>query len=220
MHVVIGGYGRVGRSLAHVLESQGHTVAVIDRSEAAFEEFDEIRGRKLTGEAFDRETLEHAGIKKADVYCAVTSGDNSNFISARIAKEHYGVRTVIARIYEPRRAEIYRDLGIGTCSSVDWSIAQMLAMIETPGLRSGYRYGAGQVEMVDFEAPDHLVGKSAAALDVPGEVRLAVVVRGREAFIPPADYTIERGDRLHVDVAAASAEKLQRIVRGEGEGQR
>lgn len=215
MHVVIGGYGRVGRSLAHALESQGHTVSVVDRSEAAFEEFDEIRGRKLTGEVFDRETLEHAGIKKADAYCAVTSGDNSNFISARIAKEKYGVRIVIARIYEPRRAEIYRDLGISTCSSVDWSIAQFLAMIANPGVRSGYRYGGGEVEMVDFDAAPALVGKGLADIELPGEVRVAAVVRSREAFIPSAGYVVQAGDHLHVDVVTGHVAGLMSRLGGE-----
>jgi len=129
MHIIIAGYGRVGRSLAHQLESRGHTVAIVDRDPAAFEEIDEIRGRKVTGEAFDRETLELAGIKKAGCFCAATSGDNSNFVSARVAKEHYGVPSVIARIYEPRRAVIYRNAGINTISSVDWTTGQFLGLI-------------------------------------------------------------------------------------------
>jgi trk system potassium uptake protein TrkA len=129
MHIVIAGYGRVGRSLAHQLESRGHTVAIVDRNPAAFEEFDEIRGRKVAGEAFDRGTLELAGIKKAACFCAATSGDNSNFVSARVAKEHYGISTVIARIYEPRRAVIYRNVGISTISSVDWTTGQFLGLI-------------------------------------------------------------------------------------------
>lgn len=132
MHIVIAGYGRVGRSLAHQLESLGHTVAIVDRNPAAFEEFDEIKGSKFTGEAFDRRTLEFAGISRADCFCATTSGDNSNFVSARIAKEKLGVPTVIARIYEPRRAVIYRNVGIGTISSVDWTTGQFLGLI--PGV--------------------------------------------------------------------------------------
>jgi len=129
MHVVIAGYGRVGRYLAHELEARGHTVAIVDRNQNAFEEFDEIRGRKIAGEAFDRETLERAGIAKAGCFFATTSGDNTNFVSARIAKERFGVDIVVARIYEPRRANIYRNVGISTISSVDWAIGQFLSMI-------------------------------------------------------------------------------------------
>ena len=132
MHVVIAGYGRVGRSLAHGLESCGHSVSIIDRDPAAFEEFDEIRGSKFAGEAFDRETLRLAGIEKAGCFCATTSGDNTNFVSARVARDRYGVGTVIARIYEPRRAVIYREGGIDTISSVEWSTAQFLDRIKAP----------------------------------------------------------------------------------------
>lgn len=129
MHIVIAGYGRVGRSLAHQLEAAGHTVAIIDRDPAAFDEFDEIRGSKFEGEAFDRRTLEFAGISKADCFCATTGGDNSNFVSARLAKERFAVPTVIARIYGPRRAVIYRNVGISTISSVDWTTGQFLGLI-------------------------------------------------------------------------------------------
>jgi Trk K+ transport system NAD-binding subunit len=129
MHIIIAGYGRVGRSLAHEFETRGHTVAVIDRDPAVFEGFDGVRGRKIAGEAFDRETLERAGIANADCLCATTSGDNSNFVAARVAKDRYGVGIVIARIYEPRRAVIYRDVGIDTISSVEWATGQFLSRI-------------------------------------------------------------------------------------------
>lgn len=129
MHIVIAGYGRVGRSLAHQLEGRGHTVSIIDRNPAAFEEFDGIRGSKFSGEAFDLRTLEFAGIGKADCFCATTSGDNSNFVSARVAKERFSVPTVIARIYGPRRAAIYRDAGIDIISSVAWTTGQFLELI-------------------------------------------------------------------------------------------
>ena len=118
MHVVIGGYGRVGRYLASMLEERGHSVAVIDRSEKAFAApGSDIRGRRIAGEVFDRDTLVKAGIERADAYAAVTSGDNSNIVSARIARERFGVPCVVARIYDPRRAVIYKRFGIPTISS-------------------------------------------------------------------------------------------------------
>ena len=133
MHVIIGGYGRVGRYLAHVLESEGHTVAVIDHNDTVFDDFgDEIAGRKLTGEVFDRETLIKAGIERADAFAAVTAGDNSNIVSARIALERFGVERVVARIFDPRRAAIYERLGIPTISSVRWAAGQLIAMILEP----------------------------------------------------------------------------------------
>lgn len=126
MHIVIAGYGRVGRSIAQEFEERGHTVAVIDRSDAVYEMSDGLKGRKLTGEAFDRETLLRAGIEKAGCFCATTSGDNSNFVSARVARDNFGVQQVLARIKEPRRAEIYRAAGIDTISPVDWATRQFL----------------------------------------------------------------------------------------------
>lgn len=126
MHIVIAGYGRVGRSIAQEFEDRGHTVAVVDRSDSVYEMSDGLRGRKLTGEAFDRETLLRAGIEKAGCFCATTSGDNSNFVSARVARDHFGVQQVLARIKEPRRAEIYRTAGIDTISPVEWATRQFL----------------------------------------------------------------------------------------------
>lgn len=135
MHVVIGGFGRVGRFLAHMLERDGHTVAVIDRNPEVFEEFgEEVKGRKLTGAVFDKATLIKAGIEKADCYAAVTSGDNSNIVSARVAREHFKVPHVVARIFDPRRAVLYERLGIPTISSVQWSSSVLLAMILNPDL--------------------------------------------------------------------------------------
>lgn len=202
MRIIIGGYGRVGRYLAHALEAEGHTVSVIDRDHAAFEEFDEIRGRKLAGEVFDKRTLEQAGIERADCYCAVTSGDNSNFVSARIAKEIYGVPSVIARIYEPRRAAIYRDLGIRTVSSVEWSCTQFLSAIADRGLGTGVGIGGGEVELLELQAPKRMLGKRLAEIELPGQVRVSAVVRGGSAFVPAPGFTVERGDVLHLAVSA------------------
>jgi Trk K+ transport system NAD-binding subunit len=126
MHIVIAGYGRVGRSIAREFEERGHSIAVIDRSDAVYETTDGLKGRKLTGEAFDRETLLRAGIEKAGCFCATTSGDNSNFVSARVARDHFHVPQVLARIKEPRRAEIYRTAGIDTISPVEWATNQFL----------------------------------------------------------------------------------------------
>lgn len=126
MHIIIAGYGRVGRSIAQEFENRGHTVAVIDRTDAVYESTDTLRARKLTGEAFDRQTLLRAGIEKAECFCATTSGDNTNFVSARVARDHFGVPQVLARIKEPRRAEIYRTAGIDTISPVEWATRQFL----------------------------------------------------------------------------------------------
>lgn len=213
LHVVIGGYGRVGRILARMLEYEGHSVAVIDHNRYAFEEAEqEIMGQQFEGEVFDRQTLEDAGIQRADCYAAVTSGDNSNIVSARIAKLYYNVPNVIARIYDPRRAEIYRGLGVSTIASVTWSSARLLDMIAHPELNSAYQFGNGEVEMMEVSAPTALVGRRVAELDVMGEISVASIVRGHAAMVVTPDTTFEKDDRLYVTVARESVGKLEQLL--------
>src|SRR5690606_124971 len=122
MHIVIMGCGRVGSTLAHILEDNGHSIAIIDRDPQAFRRLRAgFRGRRVTGVGFDRDVLIEAGIESASAYVAVSSGDNSNIISARVARETFGVDNVVARIYDPRRAEVYQRLGIPTVATVRWT---------------------------------------------------------------------------------------------------
>jgi trk system potassium uptake protein TrkA len=213
MHIVIGGYGRVGKQMARSLTEHGHTVAVIDHSPASFGASDDVfRGQRLVGEVFDRETLELAGIEKADCFAAVTSGDNSNVVSARIARLRYEVPNVLARIYDPRRAELYRELGIHTISSVEWASAQLLAMIASPELQSGYQFGAGEVELFEVDAPRSLFGARLPAFEIPGEIRVAAVVRDHRAIVPAPGLTVEPGDRLYVSVLHESVSKFESML--------
>jgi trk system potassium uptake protein len=214
LHVVIGGYGRVGRYLARMLEFEGHTVSVIDQNPLVFEcdESEEILGQKFVGMVFDRDTLEEAGIKEADCFAAVTSGDNSNILAARTAKEYYRVPRVIARIYDPRRAEIYRGLGISTIASVTWTSTRLLDMITHADLHSEYQYGDADVEMMEVELPASLIGKRAGDLIVPGEIAVATIVRAGKGILPEAGTTFEKDDLLYVNVLRESAEKLERLL--------
>jgi trk system potassium uptake protein TrkA len=214
MHVVIGGYGRVGRFLARMLEFEGHTVSVIDQDPLVFEcsEDEDILGQKFIGPVFDRDVLEDAGIRDADCFTAVTSGDNSNIVAARTAKEYFRVPRVIARIYDPRRAEIYRGLGISTIASVSWTSTRLLDMITHPDLHSEYQYGNAEVEMMEVELPAWLDGHSAAELDVPGEVALSAVIRAGQALLPASGFALRKGDVLFVNVLRESAEKLERLL--------
>ncbi len=213
LRVVIGGYGRVGRFLAHILENEGHTVSVIDHNESVLEEIEnDIRGQKFTGEVFDREVLELAGIEHAHVYAAVTSGDNSNVVSARVARDHFKVPNVIARIYDPARAIIYRGLGIRTISSVDWTCEQILGMITHPEARSEYRFGDGAVRMMEIEAPIEFVGRRLAEIEVPNDLRVAALVRDGRASLPGPGYVVEPGDRLFVNVSEAGQRRLDELI--------
>ncbi len=214
LHVVIGGYGRVGRYLARMLEFEGHSVSVIDQDPLVFEceDGDEIMGQKYIGPVFDRDVLEQAGIRDADCFAAVTSGDNSNIVAARTAREHFRVPRVIARIYDPRRAEIYRGLGISTIASVTWTSTRLLDMITHPDLHSEYQYGNAEVEMMEVELPASLAGKTPADLLVPGEVAVSALVRNGQAILPVEGTTFEKGDLLFINVLRESAEKLERLL--------
>jgi len=212
MHVVIGGFGRVGRSLAHRLESDGHSVAVIDRDRRVFDEFGgDLRGRRLSGEVFDRETLIKAGIEKAGAYAAVTSGDNSNVVSARVARERFGVPTVVARIFDPRRATIYRRLGIPTISSVEWASSQLLAMVMEPDMRTDAVYGGGEVVTVHVDVPTALTGKRVVDLEYPGRILVTSVVRDGVALVPQGRLEVTKGDRLYLTAARDALDEIKRL---------
>jgi len=214
MHVVIGGYGRVGRYLAKMLEFEGHTVSVIDQDPFVFdcEDAEEIMGQKFVGPVFDTDVLEDAGIRDADCFAAVTSGDNSNIVAARIAKEHYRVPRVIARIYDPRRAEIYRGLGISTIASVTWTSTRLLDMVTHADLHSEYQYGDADVEMMELELPAGLEGKMVEDLAVPGEIAVATILRAGKGILPQPNTVFEKDDTIFINVLRESAEKLERLL--------
>jgi trk system potassium uptake protein TrkA len=214
LHVVIGGYGRVGRYLARMLEFEGHTVSVIDQDPLVFdcEEAEEIMGQKFVGPVFDRDVLEEAGIRDADCFAAVTSGDNSNIVAARTAREDYRVPRVIARIYDPRRAEIYRGLGISTIASVTWTSTRLLDMVTHADLHSEYQYGDADVEMMEVQLPAGLIGRNVSELDVPGEISLATILRAGKGILPAPGTTFEKDDTLFVNVLRESTGKLERLL--------
>jgi trk system potassium uptake protein TrkA len=213
MHVVIGGYGRVGRYLAYMLEERGHTVAVVDRDENAFASAGrDMRGRRISGEVFDRTTLEKAGIADADAFAAVTSGDNSNIVSARVARERYGVPCVVARIYDPRRARIYERFGIPTISSVNWSGAMLLATILEPDVKTTATYGGGEVLTITADASPTLTGKRVSNLDYPGKFHISAIVRDGVAQLPEPRTELAKGDRLSITVTREALPELKRLL--------
>jgi trk system potassium uptake protein TrkA len=213
MHVVIGGYGRVGRYLAYMLEERGHTVAVVDRDENAFASAGrDMRGRRISGEVFDRTTLEKAGIADADAFAAVTSGDNSNIVSARVARERYGVPCVVARIYDPRRARIYERFGIPTISSVNWSGAILLATILEPDVKTTATYGGGEVLTITADASLTLTGKRVSNLDYPGKFHISAIVRDGVAQLPEPRTELAKGDRLSITVTREALPELKRLL--------
>ena len=214
MHVVIAGCGRVGSSLAMSLTRLGHSVVVIDKNAKAFERLKaDFGGKKLVGFAFDREVLEQAGIKEAQAFASVTSGDNSNIVSARVVKEYYRVPQVVARIYDPRRAQIYQRLGIQTVATVRWTTDQVLRSIIPDEVPVEYTVDNGEVVVTGLPVPDEAVGKAVLGLDKPGIRRVLAVSRFGVPRLPEESLTLQDGDIIYLSVARGHLAQLREEVR-------
>src|SRR5215472_3663456 len=199
MHIVIMGCGRVSSTLAHVLEDQGHSVAVIDQNVEAFRKLRSgFRGSKITGVGFDRDVLIQAGIEKADAFVAVSSGDNSNVISARVARESFGVENVVARIYDPRRAEVYQRLGIPTVATVRWTADQIMRRLLPEGAAALWRDPTGAVVLAELGCCEDWLGEKVSELEEAAHTRIAFISRLGEALIPGQGTVLQQGDVLHV----------------------
>ncbi|MBA2312595.1 MAG: TrkA family potassium uptake protein [Actinobacteria bacterium] len=209
MHVIIAGCGRVGSELALSIRRAGHSIALIDKNPKAFERLqDDPEQKRVVGFAFDRDVLEEAGIADASALAAVTSGDNSNIVAARVAREHYRVAQVIARIYDPRRAQIYQRLGIQTVATVRWTTDQMLRHLIPDDVGVEHTIDNGEVVVTALSAPAEVIGKSGATLDVDGLRRIVAVSRFGVPRIPNSTLTIQEGDVLHVAVPRREASFL------------
>jgi trk system potassium uptake protein TrkA len=212
MKIIIGGFGRVGKTLAYRLVNEGHEVSVIDKDPGAFNEVDpDFKGKCLTGIVFDKDTLEKAGIKDADAFVAVTSGDNSNIVSARTAREYFQVPKVFARIYDPRRAEIYQNFGIPTIATVSWSSSRLVDLIVHPELHVEYHFGNGEVVMIEVNVSSAFENKTIKEIEVTGEIRTVSIVRGNKSIIPAPTTVIQKNDRLFISAVQDSLSKLERI---------
>lgn len=219
MHVVIGGCGRVGSQLAIALLGQGHEVAVIDKNAGSFRRLGEdFPGLLVQGFCFDRAVMEEAGIRRAQAFVAVTSGDNSNVVSARAARDHYGVERVVARIYDPERAGIYERLGIRTIASARWTAEEVLRLLLPQGdrIEGEVSEGSGDVVMLRLTLPVGAHGVDAGKLTRPGEVVLAAVTREQSTRIPSANALLEAGDQLHLMVSRDAVDKVRELVAGLG----
>jgi trk system potassium uptake protein len=199
VHIVIMGCGRVGSTIAHILEDQGHSVAVIDQDAEAFRRLRPgFKGSKITGIGFDRDVLAEAGIEHADAFAAVSSGDNSNIISARVARETFGVRRVVARIYDQKRAEVYERLGIPTVATVPWTASRLLKSVLGESTAEAWRDPTGAVALVGVAPHEGWIGRSVIDFDAATGARTALVTRFGKGQLPTASTLIQSGDTLHV----------------------
>src|ERR671936_1763184 len=189
------GCGRVGTLLTQELARAGHDVAVIDKNPRAFDRLPPgFEARTYVGLGFDREILEEAGIKDTDAFVAVSSGDNSNIVSARVAREYYHVPNVVARIYDPRRAEIYERLNIPTVATTTWGVKQIMLMLTHPREEIKESLAGGDLFRMRLKVPPHLTGKPVSQLSVDGKIMVIGVDRGGHGFIPTASSTFQDGD--------------------------
>jgi trk system potassium uptake protein len=213
MKVIIVGCGRVGAHTAAQLAREGHDVIVVDKNPMAFRLLPRgFTGRTIEGYAFERKVLEDAGIAEADALVSATSGDNTNAVTARIAKEVYRVPDVISRIYDPQRAEIYRRYGIQTFAPTAWSSGKIIELITSPELEREQSFGNGEVQMLAAWVPEHFVGKPVNDLRIPGEIRVALIVRMGRGLIPVSGTAFEKDDQVHVLVHESSVDKFQKMM--------
>jgi trk system potassium uptake protein TrkA len=214
VHVVIVGCGRVGSSLSRRLLDDGHSVALIDTDPSAFEKrFPEgFAGTKVIGFGFDRDTLTQAGIDRAQALAAVTSGDNSNIIVARIARETYQVENVVARIYDPGRALVYRRLGIPTIATVEWTTDQAMRRLFPSETRTEWVDPTGGVALVERTLPNAWAGSALDALDLDGRWRLMAITRGGKATLAAGKVIGQEGDVLLLAVDGAGGDELDAVL--------
>jgi trk system potassium uptake protein TrkA len=213
MRVIIVGCGRVGSQLANALSEERHEVVVIDRNPLSFGRLSrEFNGRMLTGVGFDRDILQKADIEGAEALAATTDSDNVNIVVAVTAKETFKVPHVVARIYNPQAAEIYRREGIPTVTPTLLAAGTMKTLIVHPRLGKLATCGSGEVEFITIEVPKGLAGRTIRDLTIPGESLVSALVRKGQAMIPTADTRLEEQDELHVAVAVKAVPKLDKLL--------
>lgn len=199
MHVVIMGCGRVGASLAAALQRLEHTVAVVDKDERAFHRLNrDFRGQQVTGNGFDREVLAEAGIGKASAFAAVSNGDNSNIVAARVSRETFGVEHVVARIYDPKRAEVYQRLGIPTVATVPWTTDRFLRMLLPEGIATAWREPSGTVAVLQLPLHEDWIGRRITELEETVGARVAFLMRFGSGILPDRHTVVQADDIVYV----------------------
>nr|WP_281243695.1 TrkA family potassium uptake protein [Actinopolyspora alba] len=199
VHVVIMGCGRVGASLAAALQRLDHTVAVVDKNGESFHRLSkQFHGQCVTGNGFDRDVLIEAGIERAGSFAAVSNGDNSNIVSARVARETFGVDHVVARIYDPKRAEVYQRLGIPTVATVPWTTDRFLRMLLPEGVATDWRDPSGSVAVLRLPLHESWVGRRTRDLETATGCRVAFIMRFGNGVLPKSDTVVQADDTVYV----------------------
>lgn len=215
MKIIIIGCGRVGSSVANILSLEKHDIIVIDHEKNAFKRLGKgFTGTTIMGHAFDKNVLEKAGIEHSDAVAALTNGDNTNIVTARIARDEYRVPIVVARIYDPVRARIYRGLGILTVAPVIWTANKIKDLLTYPEHAIQAAFGNGEIELTRVEITGRLVGKKIGNITIPSQIQAVAITRLGTAFIPSSEIVLEKGDIVRFVVSRASLGKYQEFIHG------
>lgn len=213
MRVIVMGYGRIGSQVCKILSDQGHDVVIIDHDANADARIGpDFKGRLIRGVGFDRKVLMDAGIEQADAFVAASSSDNANIVAARIAHNIFHVPRVVARLYDPRRAEIYQRLGLPTVSSTSWGAERIFQELIHSDMDVWHSFGNGEVSLMNIETPPQLYGRTVRQLMVPGEIVVISITRDDQAFIPVSGTEFQEGDRINLAVLSSAMERLEELL--------
>jgi trk system potassium uptake protein TrkA len=217
MKVIVMGCGRIGSQVSQLLSEQNHEVIVIDHdTNSAGRLGSNFKGRIIKGLGFDRNVLKQAGIEQVDAFVAASQSDNANIVAARIARNIFHVPKVVARLYDPRRAEIYQRLGLTTISSTNWGAERIFQVLTHVDIDVWNTFGSGEVALVHVELPPQLVGRNIMHLNVPGEIMVVSVTRNDHAFVPATGTEFHEGDLVHLAVLSSAMDRLEELLGMEG----
>lgn len=213
MKIIIVGCGRIGSGLAMKLSQSDNEIIVIDQEPLTFKHLSTgFKGKTIAGVGFDREVLLAAGIKRTDSLAAVTSNDEANALTARIASQIFGVPRVVSALHEPRKAEIYRRLGLQVFDPMSWGVNRVADLLSFAPVNVAMSIGNGDVDIMEIEIPALLVGRRVGELTIPGEVSVVSISRGNRSIIPVINTVFENRDLVHLAVATASVERLKSLL--------
>jgi trk system potassium uptake protein len=213
MKIIVMGFGRIGTQVSKLLIEQQHEVTIIDHDANAGKRIDPgFKARIISGVGFDRDVLIRAGIEQAEAFVASSTSDNANIVAARIARNIFHVPRVVARLYDPRRAEIYQRLGLTTVSATNWAAERIYQELTHTDLDVWETFGRGEVSLVHLETPSQLIGRTVNQLNVHGEVMVISIVRNDQAFIPIIGTEFQEGDMLNLVVLSSSMQRLEELL--------
>jgi len=217
MKVIVMGCGRIGSQVSELLSMNGHEVTIIDHDDNSEGRLNpNFKGKIIKGLGFDRQVLTRAGISEAEAFIAASQSDNANIVAARIARNIFHVPRVVARLYDPRRAEIYQRLGLTTISSTNWGAERIFQVLTHSDIDVWNTFGSGEVALVHIELPPQLSGRNVIHLNVPGEIMVLTITRNDHAFVPTTGTEFKEGDLVHLVVISSAMNRLEELLGMEG----